>query len=263
MTVKLADFSADFGKAAGDYRRHRAGFPPELIVRLQKQYGLGLRDQRVLDLGTGTGTLARQFAQAGCDATGLDISAAMVDQACQLDVEEGVAVEYYVGKAEELPFPAGEFDVVIAGQCWHWFDRAKTAAAARRVLKRKGALVIAHFDWIPLDDNLVAATEALIVKHNPDWKAAGGMGMHPQWMADVTRAGFSSRETFSFDIDVPYTHEGWLGRIRASAGIGASLSPEKVAAFNAEHTALLKALFPVAELTALHRVWALVALTAA
>ncbi len=257
--MKLADFSADFGKAAGDYRRHRAGFPPELLARLQKQYGLGLAEQRVLDLGTGTGTLARQFAQAGCDATGLDASAAMIDQARQLDLEEGVAVEYHVGKAEELPFPTGEFDVVIAGQCWHWFDRAQAAAAARRVLKRKGALVIAHFDWIPLDDNLVAETENLIVKHNPNWKAAGGMGMHPQWMADVVRAGFTSRETFSFDIDVPYTHEGWLGRIRASAGIGASLTPEKVAAFDAEHAAMLKARFPQPDLTALHRVWALVA----
>ena len=137
--------------------------------------------------------------------------------------------------------------------------RDQLPALQARVAELEGALVIAHFDWIPLDDNLVAETENLIVKHNPNWKAAGGMGMHPQWMADVVRAGFTSRETFSFDIDVPYTHEGWLGRIRASAGIGASLTPEKVAAFDAEHAAMLKARFPQPDLTALHRVWALVA----
>src|SRR5918996_1531463 len=33
-----------------------------------------------------------------------------------------------------------------------------------------------------------------------------------------------------FDLEVPYSHEAWRGRIRASAGVGASLSPEGVAA---------------------------------
>jgi len=249
----------DFGKAAGDYRRHRAGFPPELLRRLERVYNLGAPGQRVLDLGTGTGTLARQFALAGCDVTAVDKSASMVAQAQQLDLETGVAVEYHVGPAEALPFPSAEFDVVIAGQCWHWFDRARTAAEVKRVLKPKGALVIAHFDWIPLDDNVVALTESLIKKHNPAWTYGDGMGIHPLWMADVTRAGFKSRETFSFDVDVPYSHADWLGRIRASTGIGASLPPEKVAAFNEEHAAALKARFPQVMLEVPHRVWAVVA----
>ncbi len=259
MFEKPTTLDVDFGKAAGDYRRHRAGFPPELLSRLQAQYALGLKGQRVLDLGTGTGTLARQFAQAGCDVTAIDKSAAMIAQAEQLDLEAGVAVEYHVSPAEALPFPAEEFDLTIAGQCWHWFDRAKTARQVRRVLKSKGALVIAHFDWIPLDDNVVDLTESLIKKHNPAWHYGNGMGIHPLWMADVTRAGFKSRETFSFDVDVPYSHDDWLGRIRASTGIGASLTPDKVAAFNDEHAAALKARFPQETLEVPHRVWAVVA----
>jgi hypothetical protein len=51
----------DFGRTAGDSGRHRAGFPDSMFERLT-QYGVGLRGQRVVDVGTGTGTVARGFA---------------------------------------------------------------------------------------------------------------------------------------------------------------------------------------------------------
>ncbi|MBF8270444.1 MAG: hypothetical protein HW386_2153, partial [Gammaproteobacteria bacterium] len=38
---------------------------------------------------------------------------------------------------------------------------------------------------------------------------------------------------------MPYTREGWRGRIRASAGIGASLSLTEVQAFDADLAAML------------------------
>jgi hypothetical protein len=92
--------------------------------------------------------------------------------------------------------------------------------------------VIAHFDWLPGPGNVVEATECLIEAHNPDWKLAGGMGMYPWWLRDVEAAGFHQIETFSYDVDVEYAPEAWRGRIRASAGVGASLPPDGVEAFD-------------------------------
>ena len=46
----------DFGRTAADYARHRAGFPEELFERLVAR-GIGRAGQRVLDLGSGTGSL--------------------------------------------------------------------------------------------------------------------------------------------------------------------------------------------------------------
>ena len=119
--------------------------------------------------------------------------------------------------------------------------------------------MIAHFDWIPLPGNVVQATEKLIEEHNPKWKLGGGMGMYPQWLAGLVMAGFRGLETFSFDLDVPYSHEAWRGRIRASAGIGANLPPDAVAAFDDAHRALLAARFPEDPLMVLHRVFAAIA----
>jgi SAM-dependent methyltransferase len=186
----------DFGKTADDYGRYRAGFPEQFYRRLET-FGVGLERQRVLDLGTGTGFLGRGFAQRGCLVTGLDISAALMQEAHRLDTAEGTAMRYVRARAETLPLTDGGFDVVSAGQCWHWFDRLRAAREARRVLVSGGLLVIASFDWIALPGNVVEATEQLILKHNPKWALAGGVGIHPVFARDAAIAGFANIECFS------------------------------------------------------------------
>ncbi len=250
--------TVDFGKTAADYARHRAGFPAELFDRLAR-FGAGAPGQRVLDLGTGTGTVARSLALRGCAVTAIDPAAAMLEQAAALDREAGVHVEYRVGKAEETGLAAGSFDLVTAGQCWHWFKAAKAAAEVRRQLVPGGTLVICHFDWIPLSGNVVDLSEKLIEKHNPAWRMGGGNGIPAGHIAPLSLAGFTGIETFSFDVDVPYTQDGWRGRIRASAGVSATLSSEAVVAFDKEHAAALAERFGDEMVYAPHRCFAIVA----
>ena len=123
----------DFGKTADDYGRHRAGFPPAFFERLAAM-GLLRPGIRALDLGTGTGTIARGLAIRGCETTGLDRSEPLMTEAARLDREAGVTVRYVGASAEETGLPASSFDLVTAGQCWHWFDRSRAAVEARRIL---------------------------------------------------------------------------------------------------------------------------------
>jgi SAM-dependent methyltransferase len=238
----------DFGRTARDYAAYRAGFPKELFDRLAA-LGIGRSGQRLLDLGTGTGTLARGFARRGASVVGVDPSEPLLVEARRLSRHEGVRVDYRVGRAEDIDAPDAAFDAVTAGQCWHWFDRPVAAAECMRVLAPRGALAICYFDWLPLPGNVVAATEALILEHNPEWPLSGGLGIYPLWTLDVAEAGFTGLETFSFDVEVPYSHDAWRGRIRASAGVAASLPPDAILARD----------FPSQPLAVPHRVWALVA----
>jgi SAM-dependent methyltransferase len=249
----------DFGATAHDYRQHRAGFPDSFFERLAC-FGIGVAGQMVVDLGTGTGTLARGLARRGCRVTGIDPAAPLLEQAHALDAEAGVHVEYRVARAEDTGLAGGSADVVTAGQCWHWFDRPAAARESARILRPQGFIVIAHFDWIRLSDNVVSVTERLIEAHNPDWKMGGGLGIHPWWLRDLGEAGFRRIETFSYDVDVAYTPEAWRGRVRASAGVGATLAPEKVAAFDRELAAALAERFPGATTLMIpHRVFAVIA----
>jgi SAM-dependent methyltransferase len=250
----------DFGKTAQDYGRYRAGYPDELYRRLQP-FGVGLPGQRILDLATGTGFLGRGFARNRSALTGVDISAPLMLEAHRLDRDVGVSIDYVRARVEALPFAPRNFDVVCAGQCWHWFDRAVAAAEAYRVLRPGGRLVIAHFDWIALPGNVVEATEALIVKHNPKWALGGAPGIYPRWPRDVAIAGFRDIETFSFDVMTPYSHEAWRGRIRASAGVGGTLAPAQVDAFDRDLAAALNHRFPADPMEVHHRAFALVCRT--
>lgn len=253
MTVS----GTNFGKAAADYGAYRAGFPDSLFDRLAA-CGIGRPDQVVVDLGTGTGTLARGFARRGCLVTGVDIDGRMLAQARDLDAQAGVLVNYLEAPAERTGLPDQSADVVSAGQCWHWFDRVRAAEEVRRLLAPGGRLVIAHFDWLPLPGNMVEATERLIARYNPTWDLHGGLGMHPQWLPGLGAAGFRNLETFSYDVHVPYRPEAWCGRIRASAGV-AALDPATVSRFDAELARLLQADFPDDPLLVPHRVFAIVA----
>ncbi|MCU1493288.1 MAG: methyltransferase [Acidimicrobiaceae bacterium] len=221
-------------------------------------FGIGRPGQDIVDVGTGTGTVARSFAVLGCRVIGVDPSPELLDQARRLDVEAGASVDYRVGTAEATGLPDASVDVLSAGQCWHWFDRQAAEREARRVLRPGGAVVICHFDWVPLPGNLVEATESLIVEYNPSWTVACGPDMYSQWTIDAA-AGFLDIETFSYVEGVPYSHEAWRGRIRASSGVAASLSAELVEQFDVRHGALLAERFPSEPLVVPHRVWVLIA----
>jgi hypothetical protein len=65
--------------------------------------------------------------------------------------------------------------------------------------------------------------------------------------------------TWSYDAWPSYSHAAWRGRVRASAGIAASLTPDAVAAFDAEHAAMLGRDFPDDPLSVHHRVFCVLA----
>lgn len=258
--------SVDFGRTADDYARFRGGFPPPFFDRLASAFNVGLPGQRLLDVGTGTGALARVFARCGCEVAAIDPSADLLQQARRLDRDAGVRVEYLERSAEASGFPPASFDVVTAGRCWHWLDRPAAADEVRRVLVPSGTLVIAHFDRVrPSLHGLLEATDELILRWNPAWadsppiRFGGGVGVYPAWLTDVVAAGFRDVETFSFDVDVPYTHESWRGRVRSGGGIGGTLPEDELARFDAALAGLLAERFADEPIAVTHRAFAVVA----
>jgi len=64
---------------------------------------------RLLDLATGTGSVALEFARAGCTVTGLDLSAPMIAQARQKARASSLPVQFLVRDLTDFDFPP-DFD---------------------------------------------------------------------------------------------------------------------------------------------------------
>jgi SAM-dependent methyltransferase len=248
--------NVEFGLTATQYRKYRATYPTELFERLEERE-IPQPDDHILDVGTGTGFLGAELATDAEEVVGADIDRGMLQEI--QDTQAGDSkIAPVQADAASLPFRSAAFDVVTAAQCWHWFDRDAAASEAHRVLTAGGALVITHFDWLPLPGNVVEATEELVLEMNPDWPMSGGTGFYEEWPGDVYAAGFDDVETFTFDVDVPYTHRAWRERMQASAGVAASLDNEDAREFDERLINLLESEFPADPLKIPHRSFTLV-----
>ena len=239
----------DWGLTSGDYARYRPGYPPSFFRRITA-LGIGEPDQRVLDLGTGTGNMARALARLGCSVIGVDISEPQIQEARHLAAKEGLASDFLVRPAEQTELPSHSFDVITAAQSWLYFDRDRAIAEVKRLLATGGRLMISTIGWLPRQDAIARRTEELVLKHNPDWTAGNYSGevlpVFPSFEADFKVEAF-----FLYQEPMPFTRESWRGRIRACRGVGASMTPEQVEVFDREHASLLACTVPE-EFSVLH-----------
>jgi len=195
----------NFGPSAESYAKFRAGFPPSFFERVPLA---GV----VLDLGSGTGSLAQGYAAQGYVVCAVDISAEMLAQA------RGPLVKL-VSRAEDCTFADSSFDHVVVGSAWHWFDGASVAANCLRMLKPGGTLVIASLEY-ELDPGSVAhRTEALILKFHPKWSMVGVTYHAHERSRLLERTGFTDLESHDYRESITYSQEAWRGRMQACNGV--------------------------------------------
>ncbi len=249
----------DFGRRSWDYAKYRPGFPDSFYDRVESF--IALNDARAVDLGTGPGMVAIELAKRGATVTGVDISQNQINAARDRAVEAGVAdrCTFVVAPAETTTLPAGEFDLVTAGQCWGWFDEPTVLREVDRLLRPGGWLVVGQYCYLPRLDDVARATERLVLLHNPDWTMADFDGLYPQRIDALLGGGFQFVEQICYDHHQPFTHEAWRGRIRTCNGVGSgSMSESQLQQFDAALAELLRNEFTHVPLMIRHRIWVVV-----
>lgn len=205
-----------FGSDADRYDRSRPRYPRALIDRIVA----AAPGPDVLDVGVGTGIVARQFQEAGCRVLGVDVDARMADRARRSGVEVEVA-------AFEEWDPAGRtFDLVVAGQTWHWVDPVAGAANAARALRPGGRLAAFWnvFDPAPDVREAFAAVHRRVLPDAPlnPWATPQLAAYEPLSVraADGMRQTgvFGTPEQWRYDWKHTYTRDQWLDQLPTHGG---------------------------------------------
>lgn len=101
------------------------------------------RGLQVLEIGCGVGTDGAQFAKAGADYTGVDLTEAAVELAQNRFKLFDLPGNFRTADAEKLDFPDESFDVVYShGVLHHTPDTAQAVREVHRVLKKGGRAIV-------------------------------------------------------------------------------------------------------------------------
>jgi SAM-dependent methyltransferase len=218
-----------FGADPKRYDRTRPPYPDAMVERVVA----ASPGPDLLDVGCGTGIVARQFQAAGRTALGIEPDPRMAGFARST----GVKVEVATFEAWD---PAGRtFDAVVAGTAWHWIDPVAGAAKAARVLRPGG--VLAPFGHVyELPSSVAEALASAYRRAAPDsplsldGQRAGSIldayqALYARAADGIREAGgFGEPELWRYDWKREYTRAELLDLVSTSGGL-TSLPPDKVA----------------------------------
>jgi SAM-dependent methyltransferase len=134
-----------FGTIAAEYDRLRSG-PPEAAV----DWLLPAAPKVVVDLGAGTGLLARALARRVPRVIAVEPDERM---AAVLRARDP-AIEVAQGRGEAIPLPDASADGLFISSAWHWMDPERTVPEIARVLRDNGRFGVIwtsrdrEADWI-------------------------------------------------------------------------------------------------------------------
>jgi 2-polyprenyl-6-hydroxyphenyl methylase/3-demethylubiquinone-9 3-methyltransferase len=124
---------------------------------LFEHFGPDLSHVQLLDIGTGGGVLAEEFAALGCRVTGIDISPRSIAVAQAHAALRGLSIDYRVDSGTSLSFDNNSFEAVSCCDVLeHIRDWRQVIAEVARVLKPGGLF---FFDTI----NRTAKSKAVMI----------------------------------------------------------------------------------------------------
>jgi trans-aconitate methyltransferase len=200
--------AGSFGEAAEGYDEFRPTYPDEMVQRL-----IADGPTTVLDVGCGTGITARLFMACGCQVLGIEPDARMAEVARR----RGTTVED--GNFEAWDPGGRHFDLLVAGQAWHWVEPHAGAHKAVEVLRPAGRIGLFWNSSTP-EGSARVAIDAVYGEVAPDLAESAivfGRGDDQMYEA-VARTlrddgGFVDVTLEDYAHEVVYSTDQWLGLV--------------------------------------------------
>jgi SAM-dependent methyltransferase len=200
--------ASSFGANAELYDRSRPRYPTALIDDL-----MAPSPSVVLDVGCGTGLLGRSFAERGIPVLGVEPDAMMAEVARR----HGLSVE--VATFEEWDPLGRRFDLLVAGQSWHWIEPDAGARKAAEVLD-SGCAAAHAWNVGEIEDGLSEALDAVYEELAPGQahplvphRRTPGAAPHASELAFVATGSFEGPEHPEYRWEHHYGTDEWLTQL--------------------------------------------------
>jgi trans-aconitate methyltransferase len=145
-----------------------------------------LSDERILDLGCGTGHLTDEIGDRA-ESVGVDVSAEMVAQARETYLD----CSFVRADARILPFES-VFDAVFSNAAFHWIDDQDAVCASIHTALRPGGRLVAEFGGNGNVETIVNALET-------ELRAAGYAVRNPWYFSSIGEHA-SLLESHGFEV---------------------------------------------------------------
>jgi ubiquinone/menaquinone biosynthesis C-methylase UbiE len=123
------------------------------LIALEESITLDLiddvRNQRVLDVGCGTGRYCELLAKRGAEVVGIDPSPRMLEYA-KRKITPDCTYELHLGKLEDMKFPSNHFDAVVSAlTVGHMPELEPVMRIMSRIIKSRERLIVSdmHPYW--------------------------------------------------------------------------------------------------------------------
>jgi len=154
-----------FGEVASTYDEIRASYPDATIDRVVELTSLS-GPCEILDVGCGTGILSEAFIGRSHKVLGIEPSSEMAAMARRKFAGNPNFRLHLVDFQAWSP-GRERFDLVVAGQSWHWMDPATRFADAAAALRDTGHLGLFWNTPQPLEATLQDALDEAYAEHAP------------------------------------------------------------------------------------------------
>jgi SAM-dependent methyltransferase len=211
---------------------HRPPYPDEVFAILA---GLIADEPRaVLDIGCGTGDLARPLARLVERVDAVDFSAAMLEAGRRLPGGDAPNLRWIEGSVEEAPLEP-PYALVTAGESLHWMDWAVVLPRLRDMLTPRGQLAIIERDGQMGPWDAEVGQFAVRYSTNRDFAPY-------DLVQELERRGLFQKRGERRTAPVAFTQptEGFIEAFHSRNGFSRDrMAPEQAAAFDAEVAAFL------------------------
>jgi len=228
-----------YAGTAGDYDRFRLPYADGLVDLVRAELalnGTGL----LVDLGAGTGQVARALRQFFKCVVAVDAEADMVEYGRARSEREGDGIEWRLARAEDVEFPSESVDVVASGNAFHRFDRPVVVANATRWLSADGVIVVFWSDGPVRRDQPWQLELSRVVD---EWLERSGAGARipAGWERNeytdeivLRDAGFDRQVEYGMTVRHAWTVETIVGFLHATSFASRAAMREQVDAFDAD-----------------------------